>query len=112
MRSWRFYRHMPVYSSDGHRLGRTQEIGHDVEVIHIQQGHVLIRDWYVPISAVAALTERSVKLNVDMSQLRSNGWNVPPMEFLAHQGATPGYEYTSAADISEYGARPGDTERT
>jgi hypothetical protein len=100
---------MPVYMSNGRRLGRTEEIGHAVDYIHVQQGRLLIRDWYVPMAAVRDVTERGVYLSVDRQELVRRRMNVPPEDYLARQGATPGYEYTSRADIPPYGDTKGDT---
>ena len=86
---------MPVYLRNGDLLGHVLEVGHDVDYVHVQQGHVLFFDWYMPISAVQDVTPQGVRLNVDRAELRANGWNVPPPEYLGRQGATPGYEYTS-----------------
>jgi hypothetical protein len=102
MATWQFYRHMPVYLRSGARLGRTEEIAHAVDYLHVQQGHVLIRDWYIPVTAIDQVTGRGVQLAVDMHDLRRHHWNVPPAEYLAQQGATPGYEYTSSADLPQY----------
>lgn len=99
MPAWEFYRHMPVYLSNGRRLGRTEEIGHAVDYIHVQQGNILIYDWYLPVAAIRDVTANGVCLNVTMADLRRNRWNVPPEDYLQRQGATPGYEYTSPADI-------------
>ena len=100
--SWNFYRHMPVYLENGQLLGRAEEIGHAVDYVHVQQGRVLVYDWYVPISAVKEVDEQGVHLAATLSDLRRNGWNVPPEEYLTRQGATPGYEYTRPADVSTY----------
>lgn len=100
---WQFYRHMPVYLADGRLLGRTVEIGHAVDWLHVQQGRWLIRDWYIPISAVRDVTSRGVYLTVSLAGLRARRWNVPPIEYLLRQGATPGYEYTSRNDLPAYG---------
>lgn len=102
MPAWQFYRHMPVYLPGGRRLGRVEEVAHAVDYLHVQQGHILIRDWYIPMTAVQDVTGQGVRLAVDKSSLRRNRWNVPPVEYLAQQGATPGYEYTSPADVSAY----------
>lgn len=110
-RSWEFYRHMPVFLADGRRLGRTEEIGHAVDYVHVQQGLVLIHDWYVPASALASVGERGVQLNVSMFDLRRGGWNVPPEDYLSRQGATPGYEYTSPGDVPRYAERLAADER-
>ena len=88
------YRHMPVHLSNGSRLGRVEEIGHGGDVLHIQQGNVLVYDWYVPVDAVSTVDERGVHLKVSLRDLRKNGWNVPPEAYLMRQGATPGYEYS------------------
>ncbi|HZU13599.1 MAG TPA: hypothetical protein VFB58_12235 [Chloroflexota bacterium] len=103
--TWEFYRHMPVYLSNGKRLGYAVEIGHAVDYIHVRQGRILTYDWYLPISVVRDVTGDGVFLDVDSAALRHNHWNVPAEEFLNRQGATPGYEYTSAADIPSYGDR-------
>jgi hypothetical protein len=103
MRNWEFYRHMPVYLRNGRRLGRTEEIGHAVDYLHVQQGNVVVRDWYIPIEVVEDVTGQGVKLAVDLSRLRQDRCNVPPEAYLMRQGATPGYEYTSPADIPSYG---------
>lgn len=112
MPEWRFYRHMPVYFSNGRRLGRTEEIAHAVDVIHMQQGRVLIRDWYVPIAAVQDVTPQGVTLNVGPRELRTSGWNVPTNDYLARQGATPGYEYTILADVPQRGDQDVNREGT
>lgn len=109
--SWEFYRHMPVFLANGRRLGRTEEIGHAVDYVHVQQGLLLIHDWYVPTTAVASVGELGVQLNVRMSDLRRSGWNVPPEGYLSRQGATPGYEYTSLGDVPHYAERPAADER-
>ncbi len=88
---------MPVYTRNGRLLGRTEEIGHAADYLHVQQGHVLIQDWYVPMDAVDEVTARGIHLKVNPSDLRRNRWNVPPEDYLATQGATPGYEYTTLA---------------
>lgn len=103
MPSWDFYRHMPVYLRDGRLLGRTEEVGHAVDYLHVQQGRLLVWDWYVPTSAINDVTEQGVRLGVTLHDLRRNRWNVPPESYLQRQGATPGYEYTSRADIPSYG---------
>lgn len=95
---------MPVYLDDGRLLGHTIEIGHAVECIHVQQGHLLVRDWYVPITAVRDVTDRGVYLSVGDRDLRRNGWNVPTEDYLRHQGLVVGYEYTSRADVPDYAA--------
>lgn len=87
------YRHMPVYLSNGARLGRVEEIGHGGDVLHVQQGNLLVYDWYVPANAVSSVDARGVHLQVSMRDLRRNRWNVPPEEFLMRQGATAGYDY-------------------
>ncbi|MGH2448011.1 MAG: hypothetical protein ACRDFS_05345 [Chloroflexota bacterium] len=107
MRTWEFYRHMPVYLPRGRRLGHAVEIGHAVDYLHVQQGHILIQDWYIPMSAVDAVDDDGVRLNVDLAGMKREGWNAPPQELLQHQGATPGYEYTSRADVPAYGAAKG-----
>lgn len=94
---------MPVYMANGRRLGFTSEIGHAVDYLHVQQGRVILRDWYIPISAVRSVTADGIQLWVDVPEMRSRHWNVPSEEYLLHQGATPGYEYTSRADIPQYG---------
>jgi hypothetical protein len=99
-REWRFYRHMPVYLAGGRRLGRTLEIGHATDWVHVQQGRWLARDWYIPISAVADVTPEGVFLNMSLAALRARRWNVPPIGYLLQQGATPGYEYTSTVSNS------------
>jgi hypothetical protein len=93
MPHWQFYRHMPVYLGTGRLLGRTEEVGHGLDYLHVQQGHLVVRDWYIPISAVEDVTPQGVRLGVTLADLRRSGWNVPPEEYLARQGATPGYEY-------------------
>jgi hypothetical protein len=99
---WQFYRHMPVYLGNGRLLGRTVEVGHAVEVLHVQEGRLFIRDWYIPTEAIREVTGRGVVLDVDRHTLRSSGWTVPPERYLSLQGAVPGYEYTSPADIPDY----------
>jgi hypothetical protein len=99
---WQFYRHMPVYLANGRLLGRAIEVGHAVQTVHVQEGRLLIRDWYVPASAIREVTEAGVFLSVERNALRQNGWDVPPESYLAVQGAVPGYEYTSPADIPDY----------
>lgn len=102
-RTWKFYRHMPVYLSTGRLLGRTIEVGHAVDYIHVQQGRLVVRDWYIPTSAIREVTGHGVFLGADQRDLRDNRWNVPAEEYLMRQGATPGYEYTSPADLPGYG---------
>ena len=99
MSDWEFYRHMPVYLANGRRLGRAEEVGHAVDYLHVQQGHLLIYDWYLPVEAIRDVTTDGVYLNLTMADLRRNRWNVPPESYLQRQGATPGYEYTSPADV-------------
>ena len=97
MKRWRFYRRMPVYTADGRRLGRTEEIDNAVECLHIQQGRLLVRDWYVPLSAVRDVTTQGVYLRVNPRDLQRNRWHVPPEDYLRRQGATPGYEEVDSA---------------
>jgi hypothetical protein len=101
---WQFYRHMPVYLRDGRRLGRVEEVGHAVDVLHVQQGRLLVQDWYIPISNVQNVSAGGVTLNVSRQVPGRERWNIPPEEYLAKQGATPGYEYTNYRD----GAPDGD----
>jgi hypothetical protein len=103
MKEWSFYRHMPVNLADGRRLGHTQEIGHAADYLHVRQGTVLTWDWYIPFSAVRDVADGEVRLAVIRADLVRNRWNVPPEAYLTRQGATPGYEYTSAADLPPYG---------
>jgi hypothetical protein len=104
---WEFYRHMPVYLDNGRPLGHTLEVGHAVECIHVQQGRILVRDWYIPISAVRDVTDRGVYLSVGSRDLLRNGWNVPTEAYLRNQGLVVGYEYTSRADVPVYAASSG-----
>jgi hypothetical protein len=92
---WHFYRHMPVYLAGGRLLGRMVEVGHAVDWLHVQQGRWLTRDWYIPMSAVRAVTPDGVFLDLSLAGLRARRWNVPSVAYLFRQGATPGYEYTS-----------------
>jgi hypothetical protein len=92
---------MPVYLAGGGRLGFIVEIGHGEEYLHVQQGRVLVTDWYVPIAAVAGVGAAGVGLNVDLAELRARRWNVPPVEYLLTQGATPGYEYTGSNGLPQ-----------
>lgn len=108
-RDWQFYRRMPVYLANGRLLGRVLEVGHAVETIHVQEGRLLIRDWYIPTDAIRDVTERGVFLNADRQALWSNRWNVPTEVYLAVQGSVPGYEYTNPADIPEYASAGKDT---
>jgi hypothetical protein len=99
---WEFHRHMPVYLASGRRLGFLLEVDHGVECVHVQEGRVLVRDWYVPVGAIASVTDRGIFLTLDAGDLRRQRMNVPPEIFLLHQGSTPGYEYTSPADLPSY----------
>ena len=99
---WQFYRRMPVYLANGRRLGYVLEVGHAIELVHVQEGRLLIHDWYIPADAIADVTGRGVVLNVNREALLANRWNVPPESYLALQGAVPGYEYTSPADVPDY----------
>lgn len=101
---WTFYRHMPVYLHGGVPLGRLEEVSHDVDCLYIQQGHRLVQDWYVPLAAVETVDASGILLLVNLAEMRERGWNVPSPEFLLQQGATPGYEYTSAMDIPSFNA--------
>jgi hypothetical protein len=92
---------MPVFLADGRRLGFVSEVGHALDYLHVQQGRLLIRDWYVPIEAVQNVDTAGVVLKFSVNELRSRRYNVPPAEYLARQGATPGYEYTGGTDPSE-----------
>lgn len=102
MERWWFFRHMPVFLRTGRRLGRLEEIGHALDYLHVQQGHVLVQDWYVPRDAVEDATPQGVRLNLDLSDLRRERRHVPPEEFLLRQGATPGYEYTTPLDVPAF----------
>jgi hypothetical protein len=97
---------MPVYMRNGRRLGRAEEVDHGVEYVYVQQGRWLVQDWYIPMRAVRDVTDDGIYLGVDGSALERNRWNVPPEDYLARQGATLGYEYTSRADIPSYGRTP------
>lgn len=101
--SWEFYRHMPVYGADRRRIGHLREVGHAVDYLHVQQGHLLVRDWYIPLTAVRDVEADGVYLAVNAAQMRANRWSVPPAEYLTRQGATYGYEYTSRSDVPAYG---------
>jgi hypothetical protein len=101
--TWEFYRHMPVFLAGGRKLGYVIEVGHAVDFIHVQQGRILVRDWYVPSSAIAQVGPRGVVLTARREDLVANRWHIPPTEFLMCQGATPGYEYTSPVDLPGYG---------
>jgi hypothetical protein len=105
--NWQFYRHMPVYLADGRVLGRTVEVGHAVDVVHVQEGRIRIIDWYIPVDAIRQVDADGIHLAVNHDALRANGWNVPPLDYLMRQGATPGYEFTSRADIPEYAGGEG-----
>jgi len=105
MGSWSFYRHMPVFARSGRLLGRLLEVGHALDVLHVQQGRALIRDWYVPIEAVMDVTTDGIYLDVDMGDLRHRRWNVPPDMYLARQGATAGYEYTGPVEARGHDRR-------
>jgi hypothetical protein len=52
---------------------------------------------------VRDVTDEGIYLDVDLSDLKRSRWNVPPEDYLRRQGATPGYEYTSRADVPPYG---------
>jgi hypothetical protein len=97
---WRFYRHMPVYLSDGRWLGRTEEVSHAVEYIHVQSGRILVHDWYIPATAIAEVGPGGVRLNVDLEEVRERRWNIPPEDYLQRQGLVAGYDYTSPEDVS------------
>jgi hypothetical protein len=100
---------MPVYLRGGGRLGIVLEVGHALDYLHVQQGRLVVRDWYVPMSAVRDVTTEGVYLNADRADLVRNRWNVPAREYLARQGATQGYEYTSPADLpASAGSGAGD----
>lgn len=94
---------MPVYTRSGRLLGRVWEVGHALDYLHVQQGRLLVRDWYIPEVAIERVTPEGVYMRADTGDLRRNGWNVPPAAYLELQGATPGYEYTSRTDVPPYG---------
>lgn len=94
---------MPVYLANGRLLGRTEDISHAVDAIHVRQGHILVRDWYIPLVAVQTVNGNGVYLGASIAEMRQRGWDVPGEAYLARQGATPGYEYTSVRDIPSYG---------
>lgn len=101
--TWKFYRHMPVFLAGGKKLGHVIEVGHAVDFIHVQEGWILVRDWYVPSSAIGGVGPGGVVLTARRADLRANRWHVPPTEFLMRQGATPGYEYTNPTDLPVHG---------
>lgn len=100
-----FYRHMPVYLNGGRLLGRTEEVSHAGDWIHVRQGILLVRDWYIPSTAIASIETGGVRLTVGRQELLRARYNVPPEPYLAQQGATPGYEYTAAAGTTTDGDR-------
>lgn len=89
---------MPVYLANGRQLGRVEEVSHGSDYVHVQQGHLLVWDWYIPATAIARVDVHGVYLTADRRDLVRNGWNVPSREYLLLQGATPGYEYARTAD--------------
>ncbi|HLJ67653.1 MAG TPA: hypothetical protein VKX16_09885 [Chloroflexota bacterium] len=91
---------MPVSLTNGRRLGRLEDVGHALDFIHVRQGRLLIRDWYIPVAAIRGITVGGVQLAVGMAELRARRWHVPPESYLARQGATPGYEYTDLPDVA------------
>ena len=95
MGRWKFDRHMPVFLRSGQRLGRVEEIAHGLDFLHVQHGHALVQDWYVPVDDVEDVGSEGVRLHVDLVTLRQKRRHVPPERFLAQQGASPGYEYKS-----------------
>lgn len=97
--TWTFTRHLPVYLPGGARLGRVEEVGHAADILHIQEGTLLVRDWYVPMTAVVRVDARGVYLNTPRAKIEACGWNAPSKAYLASQGSTPGYEQTAALDI-------------
>lgn len=103
MVSWSFSRHMPVYLADGKRLGHVVEIDHAVQYVHVQQGRLLVRDWYVPVSEIEDVSEGGVVLRSTLDGLRRHRLYIPAEDYLERQGATPGYEYTSRTDIPDCG---------
>lgn len=94
---------MPVYLANGRRVGFVSEVGHAVDYLHVQQGRLLVRDWYIPMTDVRDVTEDGVYLSVTLPDMRSCRRNIPPVEYLARQGATPGYEYTARSGNPAYG---------
>jgi hypothetical protein len=74
-----------------------------VDWLHVRQGRWLVRDWYIPITAVREVNGDGVFLKVKREDLRRLRWQRPPIEFLARQGATPGYEYATRREPPEYG---------
>ncbi|GAC1327641.1 MAG: hypothetical protein NVSMB22_19160 [Chloroflexota bacterium] len=97
-----YYRHMPVHTRTGMHLGRVEDVSHAGDYVHVQQGHLLVRDWYVPASAIAGTDERGLHLDVTLEQMSTYGWTVPPASYIMQQGATPGYEYRADTDIPDY----------
>jgi hypothetical protein len=105
---WQFYRHMPVYLIGGRRLGRVEEVGHGVQWLHVQQGHIVVWDWYIPVSAIGGVTPDGVYLTVTKHDLFRNRWNVPSEAYLQQQGLVVGYDYTGPADVPSFAAGHGD----
>lgn len=112
MNDWQFYRDMPVYLANGSRLGNVEEVGHGMDYLHVRQGNLLIRDWYVAFDAIAGVDTRGVQLGVTVQDLRRDRRNVPPPEYLERQGMTPGYEYTSPSDMPHYATESGANDKT
>src|SRR5688572_5046365 len=65
-----------VYGSDDQHLGTVAQVGDNY--VLVQKGLIFVHDIYVPVSAVEALGDEAVQLNVAKDDVESMPWDLPP----------------------------------
>ncbi|HEX2222328.1 MAG TPA: DUF2171 domain-containing protein, partial [Candidatus Limnocylindria bacterium] len=79
-----------VYGSDGKEIGDVAEVGPNYFVV--EKGFLLTKELYIPMSAVASISEDRVELSVTSDAIEDQDWSQPPADD-AHVGGYAGSEY-------------------
>lgn len=67
-----------VYGAEGDKIGSVEDIGSNY--FTVEKGFLFTTDVYVPLSAVANITDEGIYLDVNKDAIDRQGWTRPPAE--------------------------------
>jgi hypothetical protein len=77
--NWQITDGMTVYATDGSKLGTVRNYNPQAGYLDVHKGWLFAKDFYVPVSAIDAVTEDGLTLGLTKDDLGDTRYSAPPV---------------------------------
>ena len=84
--NWPIEDGMPVYATDGDKLGTVRNYDPQADYLDVQKGWLFTKDFFVPLSAITQVTGEGIILRLTKERLEDEQYAFAPETVMAEDG--------------------------